>query len=63
MWRTVSKAVAGAIGAAGSALGAAAIDGSVETAEWWAVLGAAMVGYAAVYAAPRNSDPEEDGSS
>jgi len=48
----IRKAVAGFVFAAGTALGTAALEGGIDTAEWWGILAAGAVTGAAVFYVP-----------
>lgn len=55
-FKPISKAIAGGLVGALTALGTALIDGAVTPAEWVSVALAAIIGSGIVYAAPANTD-------
>lgn len=58
--KAVAGGLAGGVAAAGTAITGALADGVITSGEWWAAagltLGGFVIGFAAVYAAPKNAE-------
>lgn len=58
MLAQVLKAVAGAVTACGTGLITAATDDQITSGEWYAIVGGALVAFAAVWTIPNAKAPE-----